>query len=119
MEIKQQVVVFDAADIAAESSFWAEVLGGAVKGDDDWHSVLVDGQTRVGVQHAPDHVPPEWPDGEQQQIHLDLYVEDIRSSHDEVLELGARELKAAYAFDAPEGFRVYADPAGHPFCLCW
>ncbi|TRY19585.1 VOC family protein [Tessaracoccus rhinocerotis] len=118
MEIKQQVVVFDAADIAAESSFWAEVLGGAVKGDDDWHSVL-DGQTRVGVQHAPDHVPPEWPDGEQQQIHLDLYVEDIRSSHDEVLELGARELKAAYAFDAPEGFRVYADPAGHPFCLCW
>ena len=44
MKIKRQIVVFDAADLAAESSFWAALLGGTVDADDDWHSVLVDGE---------------------------------------------------------------------------
>jgi hypothetical protein len=30
MRINHQVVVFDAADLAAESRFWAGVLGGTV-----------------------------------------------------------------------------------------
>ena len=119
MRIKQQVVVFDAADLAAESSFWARLLGGKVVADDDWHSVLVDGEWRLGVQLAPDHVQPEWPDGTPQQIHLDLHVDDIRAAHDEAMAHGARLLKPADDLDAVEGFQVYADPAGHPFCLCW
>jgi len=119
MQIKGQIVVIDAADLAAESSFWAGLLGGTVNAEDDWHSVLVDGQFRLGVQLAPNHVPPDWPDGAPQQIHLDLYVEDIRSSHEEAVALGARLLKAADDLDAERGFQVYADPAGHPFCLCW
>jgi hypothetical protein len=41
-----QVVVFDAADLAAESSFWAGVLGGTVDAEDNWHMVEVDGQPR-------------------------------------------------------------------------
>jgi hypothetical protein len=71
------------------------------------------------VQLAPDHVQPEWPAGTPQQIHLDLYVDDIRAAHDEAMALGARLLKPADDLDAVEGFQVYADPAGHPFCLCW
>jgi len=35
----------------------------------------------MGIQLAPDHVPPEWPDGTPQQIHLDLHVEDLASAH--------------------------------------
>jgi hypothetical protein len=35
------------------------------------------------------------------------------------LRLGARVLKAAGDVDSGENFQVYADPAGHPFCLCW
>ncbi len=61
MKINHRVVVFDAADLDAESSFWAGVLGGTVEAEDDWHMVLVDGQPRVGVQLAPGHVPPDWP----------------------------------------------------------
>jgi len=30
-----------------------------------------------------------------------------------------RVMKAADDPTVPSGFRVYADPAGHPFCLCW
>lgn len=119
MIIKTQVVVFDAADIAAESAFWAGVLGGTVAADDDWHMVRVDGQPRIGVQLAPDHVSPDWPHGDPQQVHLDLYVEDIASAQEQVLALGAKLLKEADRDDPQETFRVFADPAGHPFCLCW
>ena len=79
MEISRTIVVLDAADLNAVSTFWAGLLGGTVTADDDWHTVLVDGDPRIGVQLAPNHVRPAWPDGEQQQIHLDLYVADIRA----------------------------------------
>ncbi|WP_169165165.1 VOC family protein [Cellulomonas taurus] len=111
-----QVVVFDAADLDAESTFWAGILDGQVRRDDDWHMISVDGDARIGVQLAPNHVPPDWPDGvPQQQIHLDLWVDDFPAAHARVMELGARVLAEA----GEHNFQVYADPAGHPFCLCW
>jgi catechol 2,3-dioxygenase-like lactoylglutathione lyase family enzyme len=120
MQIRHQVVVFDAADLGAESAFWAGVLGGTVDAEEQWHMVLVDGAPRVGVQLAPDHVPPDWPAGEpHQQIHLDLWVDDPQAAHERVIALGARLLKPAARGDTPDDFQVYADPAGHPFCLCW
>jgi predicted enzyme related to lactoylglutathione lyase len=120
MRINHQVVVFDAAELGAESTFWAGVLGGTVDAEDDWHMVLVDGNPRVGVQLAPNHVPPEWPSGNPQQIHLDLWVDDIDVAHKEVMALGAKLLKpASRGDDSVDNFQVYADPAGHPFCLCW
>lgn len=122
MRITKQVVVLDAADVGTESTFWAGVLGGRASGgpDDDWHDVLVDGEQRLAVQLAPDHVPPRWPDGaHSQQVHLDLHVDDIAAAHAHVTGLGARVLKEAEDVSAAEGFQVYASPAGHPFCLCW
>ncbi len=120
MKITRQVVVFDAADLEAESSFWAAVLGGNVVVEDDWHSVVdAEGELRMDFQLAPDHVPPVWPGGpQQQQIHLDIYVEDPVSAHEEVIALGARLLAPAADLAGKDGFQVYADPAGHPFCIC-
>jgi predicted enzyme related to lactoylglutathione lyase len=119
VRINYRVIVFDAAELSAESSFWAGVLGGTVDAEDDWHMVLVDGAPQVGVQLAPNHVPPEWPDGNPQQIHLDLWVDDIDAAHEEVMSLGARLLQPAAESESADSFQVYADPAGHPFCLCW
>jgi predicted enzyme related to lactoylglutathione lyase len=119
MKITRTVVVLDAADIDAVSAFWAGLLGGTVEKDDDWHSILVDGQWRLGVQHAPNHTPPGWPDGTQQQVHLDLWVEDPQAAHERAIALGAQLLKPAEDTGEPDRFQVYADPAGHPFCLCW
>lgn len=119
MKIKRQIVVFDAPDLEAESSFWAGLLDGTVDRDEDWHSVLVDGDWKLGFQLAPNHVPPDWPDGTPQQIHLDLYVDDLNDAHEKAISLGAKLLKPADDVNAVEGFQVYADPAGHPFCLCW
>jgi catechol 2,3-dioxygenase-like lactoylglutathione lyase family enzyme len=120
MEITRRIVVLDAPDLAVESTFWAAVLGGTVDAEDDWHSVYVEGRPVLGVQLAPDHVPPDWPGSAvPQQMHLDLYVADVRAAHDEAIALGARLLQPADDLDADGGFIVYADPAGHPFCLCW
>jgi hypothetical protein len=63
-------------------------------------------------------VAPQWPDGSPQQIHIDLYVADPPAAHEEAVALGARLLRAA-DLTSDSGFQVYADPAGHPFCLCW
>ena len=122
MNIIRQVVVFDAVDLAEESHFWAAVLDGQVVADDEdgWHSVI-DGAGRfvIGVQLAPDHIPPVWPDGDpKQQVHLDFHVEDPSEAHDRVIEYGASLLQDG-DFSAAHGHQVYADPAGHPFCLGW
>ncbi len=119
MKITRTVIVLDAADIEAVSTFWAGLLGGLVDKDEGWHSILVDGEWRVAVQHAPNHMPPEWPNGTQQQIHLDLWVDDPTAAHERAMALGAQLLKLAEDSGEPDRFQVYADPAGHPFCLCW
>ena len=86
MDLVRSVVVLDASDLHAESAFWAGVLDGHVFEDERFHSVVdADGLWRVGVQLAPDHVPPDWPDGAPQQVHLDLHVVDIRAAHDQAI----------------------------------
>ena len=112
--------MFDAADLDSESAFWAGMFGGRVLPDGDWHNV-VDGDSRwiMGIQRAPGHVPPEWPDGAPQQVHLDLHVEDAEESCARALELGAIQLYASGDVGVGEGFAVFADPAGHPFCIGW
>ena len=120
VQIRHQVIVFDASDLEAESAFWAGLLGGEIDRDGDWHMVMVDGAPRVGVQLAPDHIAPDWPDGvPPQQIHVDLWVDDFPSAHHEVMQRGARVLKPARGATSGDDFQVYADPAGHPFCLVW
>lgn len=120
MELVRHVVVFDAADLASESAFWAGVLDGHVLGDDQFHCVVDGaGEWLLGVQLAPGHVPPDWPDGSPQQVHLDLHVTDPAAAHATVVGLGARVLQPAADLGADEGHQVYADPAGHPFCIGW
>ena len=50
---------------------------------------------------------------------MDLWVDDFPAAHDRVMSLGAKVLKEAEPVDAGDTFQVYADPAGHPFCLVW
>lgn len=124
LNVIRRIVVFDAADIDAESRFWAGLLDGTVRRDDDWHSIVVNGEWIMGVQRAPNHVAPQWPTdagSQQQQVHLDLHVEDIDDAGRRAVELGGRQLRTvgppADNPDGDERFAVYASPAGHPFCF--
>ncbi|MET7380534.1 VOC family protein [Streptomyces sp. NPDC005526] len=112
---KLGVVVLDCPDPRALADFYAEVLGGTVEDGGRWVDLKVPGGQSLAFQEAPGFVPPKWPAADaSQQFHLDLVVEDLDAAERGVLALGAKPL------DRQEGrsFRVYADPAGHPFCLC-
>ncbi|WP_261623731.1 VOC family protein [Nesterenkonia marinintestina] len=118
MRMTRRMVVLDAADIDAVSSFWAQVLGIRAEGDHQWRTLTTEDGWEMAVQHAPDHTPPQWPDGAPEQVHLDFYVDDVDAAHDHVTSCGALMLQDRVG-DDDRGFIVYADPAGHPFCLCW
>jgi catechol 2,3-dioxygenase-like lactoylglutathione lyase family enzyme len=104
-------VVLDCPDPAFLASFYSRLLGLPVTYDsDDWVVVAISDQSSgLAFQRAPDHRPPSWPDpAVPQQFHLDIMVEDVAATGPRVLALGATKL---------DGDGVYADPAGHPFCL--
>ncbi|MEU6058692.1 VOC family protein [Streptomyces sp. NPDC047097] len=112
-----QLTAFDCPEPRRLAEFYAAVLGGWIEGDDEWVDLHLDGGQRLSFQLAPGFTPPEWPraDRNSQQLHLDLEVEDLDAAHAKVLELGARELDVDDG--KHPGFRAFADPAGHPFCL--
>ena len=117
--IALDMVVLDCPDPAALSDFYARLLGWNVEStDDDWVALRSpQGGVGVAFQKAADFVAPTWPEGPvPQQFHLDINVPDIAAAEAGVLALGAA--KTGRPEPDAKGFRVYLDPAGHPFCLC-
>lgn len=116
-------VVLDCPDPHALAEFYAGLLGQNIAddGDDSWQSLDGDGSgITLAFQRATNYVAPNWPDGTPQQVHLDLTVDDFVTAHRAAIALGATALSPTSAPepDQSSAFRVYADPAGHPFCLC-
>ncbi|MEB8343219.1 VOC family protein [Streptomyces endophyticus] len=111
------VVVLDCPRPRELAEFYAAVLGGSITGaEEDWVDVAAPGGHRLAFQQAPGYVAPSWPAPDaSQQFHLDLTAEDLDAAEKEVLALGATVLDAE---DRSRSWRVYADPAGHPFCVC-
>jgi catechol 2,3-dioxygenase-like lactoylglutathione lyase family enzyme len=117
---KLQCVVLDCPDVLELAQFYASLLGGAVNQPDSRWSVGDDFATLhtesgliLAFQLVEEYQAPQWPDtAHPQQFHLDLDVTDLDRAQTEVLDIGATLLHVD-----PRGWRVYADPAGHPFCL--
>lgn len=105
-------LILDCPDPMAAARFWSAVLGEPVTyADEDFVVVSADTTTSgMAFQRAPGNPAPTWPDpAVPQQAHVDVMVDDLDAAAAAVLALGARRL--------PGGDHVYADPAGHPFCL--
>ncbi|EID54035.1 VOC family protein [Saccharomonospora xinjiangensis] len=116
--IRLSCVVLDCPDPAVLARFYGELLGWqADEPRDEGRWVTLrnpEGGVHLAFQRDPDFQPPTWPSRERpQMLHLDLDVTDVETYHRRALELGATLLQ-----DPPRDFAVYADPAGHPFCLC-
>lgn len=115
-----QCVVMDCPDVSELARFYAALLGGAVNRadprwavSDEFSTLHTESGLVLAFQRVTDFRPPQWPDSAHpQQFHLDVDVADLDQAHERVLELGARLLHLD-----PRGWSVYADPAGHPFCL--
>jgi predicted enzyme related to lactoylglutathione lyase len=116
---RMRTIVLDCPDPLALARFYGELLGWEVTyADDDWVNLAGPGG-KLSFQLAPDYVAPTWPDPKvPQQFHVDVTVDDVDAAEQAVLALGAT--KTAEQPGVPDGnWRVYLDPAGHPFCLCW
>ena len=109
-------VVIDGPDAAALASFYAGLFGWEVEGKGDWFDIRPsDGSNCISFQQVDVYQAPVWP-GQTipQQMHLDMVVEDLDKGEEVALSMGAT--KADH--QPGETFRVFLDPAGHPFCLC-
>jgi predicted enzyme related to lactoylglutathione lyase len=108
-------VALDCREPLVVAEFYSALLDVPIeRTDDDWVQLAI-GDVALAFQLAPDHVPPQWPGAEHpQQFHLDLDVPDLDAAEQQVLAVGARK----HEFQPGTTFRVFLDPAGHPFCLC-
>ena len=104
-------LILDCADPKSLAQFYSTLLGRPITYDSEDFVVVAENDETSGLafQRAPDHRRPTWPSTTvPQQMHLDIMVENVDDARTYVLSLGATSL---------DGEDVFADPAGHPFCL--
>jgi predicted enzyme related to lactoylglutathione lyase len=116
--------MLDCPDPIALANFYAEITGTAIvhvveKNDHpQWVMIGEDNRALLAFQRVENHVAPTWPDGPvPQQMHLDIDVEDLDEAEAVVLALGAVKSPIQTSSDPQTNYRVFFDPAGHPFCL--
>ena len=120
-----QCIVLDCPEPVVLANFYQELLGGEVdrpdprwRVDQDFSTLHVAGLV-LGFQRSADYQPPQWPDpAHPQQFHLDVRVDDVDAAEPAVLALGATRLPGE-GTGGGDNWRVYADPAGKPFCFVW
>lgn len=125
--------VLDCTDARALAEFYRQLLGFRYRHGDtppapglpdpkgrDWLVLLGPQGARLAFQQVDDLPAATWPTGPfPQMLHLDLTVPTMAGldhQHGRALHLGAK-LLLDRSNDPDEPLRVYADPAGHPFCL--
>lgn len=111
------LVALDCPDPRSLAEFYRNIAGGEIvpqTASDDWIRLETPSGSDIGFQEDADHRPPQWPDGAAQQAHLDFDVDDLDEGERAVLAIGARKAETQ---PQPADWRVFLDPAGHPFCL--
>lgn len=119
MVIGLQCVVLDCPVPRELAQFYQALLGGDVDRPDprwtltdDWSTLHAGAGWVLAFQRVDDYRPPRWPDPvHPKQFHLDIGVEDLDEAQGRALAAGATLLRDE------GGWRVFADPVGHPFCL--
>lgn len=107
-------VALECPDAARLAAFYADIMGGRITfANEEWATVRGAGG-RIDFQTAPGYRPPTWPDpASSMQMHLDFDVDDLDATEARVLAAGATK----FEYQPGDHFRVYVEPAGHPFCL--
>ncbi len=114
-------IALDTRNPASLARFYQLLLGGEVDDEDpEWVTLRGEGIPPLSFQLAPDHQPPEWPNPDKpQQVHIDVTVEQAELDAAEAAVLAAGATKHQHQPGEAEGWRVFVDLAGHPFCFCW
>jgi hypothetical protein len=108
-------IVLDCPDPRALANFYGAMLDWKVDTSQEWAEIRADYGQCINFQPVENYRPPQWPGQDvPQQMHLDVVVDDLDDGERAVLELGATK----HEHQPGTTFRVFLDPAGHPFCLC-
>ena len=110
------LLVIDCPDPWDLAGFYEELLGmRRLDAGDEW-IVIGESEQRpaIAFQRAQDYQAPQWPDPDNpQHVRLDVKVDDLDKVEAQLIALGATALAGR-----GEGYRVLADPIGHPFRIC-
>ena len=118
---KGVLTAIDCDDPVGLANFYLKIIGGEVhgfefgeSGDSGWVEIREGERRLLAFQKIPNYQIPTWPIGSlPQQMHLDFQVGDLDEGEAFVLSIGAVKCDV----QPGETFRVFLDPAGHPFCL--
>jgi len=119
------LVALDCPNPVVLANFYSKITGFEVviahndkDGNPQWVELKDNGKTRIAFQRIENYVKPTWPEGPvPQQAHLDFDVKDLNEAEAELLAIGAVKSPIQTSSNPDDNFRVYFDPAGHPFCL--
>jgi len=122
---KYSLTALDCPDPLTLANFYAQITDFKVvvayttkDGKPLWVELVDNGVTRIAFQRVEKYTPPTWPEGPTpQQAHLDFDVKDLNAAEAKLLEIGAVKSPIQTSSNPETNFRVYFDPAGHPFCL--
>jgi Glyoxalase-like domain len=122
---KYSLTALDCLDPVALANFYAKITDFEVvvahkdkHGNPHWVELVDNGVTRIAFQRVEKYIPPTWPEGPTpQQAHLDFDVADLNKAEQQLLAIGAVKSPIQTSSNPETNFRVYFDPAGHPFCL--
>jgi hypothetical protein len=124
-------VVLDTTDVRGLAEFYRQLFGLTYRDGDeppddaaadtaDWLVLRNPGGVQLAFQQVDALPRSTWPTVEvPQQLHLDTTVADVAAldaQTQRALDLGAT-LRFDRSDDEAEPLRVFADPAGHPFCV--
>lgn len=123
-------MVLDTTDARRLAEFYHELFGleyregdeppPAGEPDRDWLVLRNPDGPQLAFQQTEGVRPSTWPDDDVPQMyHLDTVVSDrseLELQRERALSLGARQLLDRTE-DEEEPLYVFADPAGHPFCI--
>jgi predicted enzyme related to lactoylglutathione lyase len=108
-------IVIDCPDPGALAAFYGAMLDWKAEVRPDWAEIRAEYGQCITFQQVQGYTPPRWPAQEvPQQMHLDVIVDGLDAAEAAVIALGATK----HEHQPGTSFRVFLDPAGHPFCLC-
>ena len=122
---KYSLTALDCPDPVELANFYSQITGFEVvvahrskDGQPQWVELVDVDQTRIAFQKIANYLKPTWPEGPvPQQAHLDFDVSDLDVAEQLILKIGAVKSSLVPSSNPDDNFRVYFDPAGHPFCL--
>ncbi|MEV7625064.1 VOC family protein [Actinoplanes sp. NPDC089786] len=112
---RMPLIVIDCPDPGVLARFYGAMLDWTVDFSAERASVCGGDGRCISFHRVVDYAPPTWPTQDRpQQMHLDMLVDDLDAAEAVVIELGATR----HPEQPDTSFRIFLDPAGHPFCLC-